>query len=121
MIEPGDEVIIPVPYWLSYQRWSSWREGVPVCISTDAATVQSYSHATAAIDYATNPVVHPSTLLLTPRVWSIPPKSSAIAQVVVEQDIWVVSDEIYEKILYMVLRHLSIGSLGAEILHEHCE
>ena len=44
-----------------------------------------------------------------------PEEIRALATVVVETDIWVVSDEIYEKILYDDAEHLSIGAVGPEI------
>jgi len=116
MIEPGDEVIIPVPYWLSYPEMVKLAGGVPVFISTDAATgykvtatqlQQSITPRTRL--FILNSPSNPTGMVYTPE------ELQAIAQVVVEQDIWVVSDEIYEKILYDGAKHLSIGSLGAEI------
>ncbi|CAA9590627.1 Aspartate aminotransferase [uncultured Synechococcales cyanobacterium] len=116
MIEPGDEVIIPVPYWLSYPEMVKLAGGVPVFISTDAATGykvtatqlrQSITPRTRL--FILNSPSNPTGMVYTPE------ELQAIAQVVVEQDIWVVSDEIYEKILYDGAKHLSIGSLGAEI------
>jgi len=116
MIEPGDEVIIPVPYWLSYPEMVKLAGGVPVFISTDAATGykvtatqlrQSITPRTRL--FILNSPSNPTGMVYTPE------ELQAIVQVVVEQDIWVVSDEIYEKILYDGAKHLSIGSLGAEI------
>ncbi|WP_407894992.1 pyridoxal phosphate-dependent aminotransferase [Scytonema sp. NUACC26] len=116
LIESGDEVIIPAPYWLSYPEMVTLADGVSVIVSTDAST-----------DYKITPEqlrksITPRTKLLilnspsnpTGMVYT-PDEIKALAAIVVEKDILVVSDEIYEKILYDGAKHVSIGSLGEEI------
>lgn len=115
LIEPGDEVIIPVPYWLSYPEMVKLAGGVPVFVETTLE--QGFKLTPAQLRQA----ITPQTRLLilnspsnpTGMVYS-PDEIRAIAQVIVEADIWVVSDEIYEKILYDGASHLSIGAVGPE-------
>lgn len=116
LVEPGDEVIIPVPYWLSYPEMVKLAGGVPVLIATDASTDYKLTpdQLRCAITPKTRLFVLNSPSNPTGMVYT-PEELQAIAQVVVEQDIWVVSDEIYGKILYDGAEHLSIGSLGQDI------
>jgi len=115
LIEKGDEVIIPAPYWLSYPEMVKLAEGTPVIVST-----------TAANDYKITPdqlrqAITPRTKLFvlnspsnpTGSVYT-PDEIRALAEVVVEKDILVVSDEIYERLLYDGIEHLSIGAVNEE-------
>ncbi len=113
LIEPGDEVIIPVPYWVSYPEMVVLAGGKPVLIETDAATGYKITPAQlqAAITPHTKLFVLNSPSNPTGMVYS-PAEIQALAAVVVENDIWVVSDEIYEKILYDGAQHLSIGAVS---------
>lgn len=116
LLNPGDEVIIPAPYWLSYPEMVRLADGVPVIVPTD---VQS--------DYKITPdqlrnACTPNTRLFVLNspsnptgVVYTPSEIRALAEVVVEKDILVVSDEIYEKILYDGTEHLSIGAVGKEV------
>ena len=115
LIETGDEVIIPAPYWLSYPEMVKLAEGTPIIVST-----------TAANDYKITPdqlrqAITPRTKLFilnspsnpTGSVYT-PDEIRALAEVVVEKDILVVSDEIYERLLYDGIEHLSIGAVNEE-------
>jgi aspartate aminotransferase len=115
LIETGDEVIIPAPYWLSYPEMVKLAEGTPVIVTT-----------TAANDYKITPdqlrqAITPRTKLFilnspsnpTGSVYT-PDEIRALAEVVVEKDILVVSDEIYERLLYDGIEHLSIGAVNEE-------
>lgn len=116
LIESGDEVIIPAPYWLSYPEMVKLAGGVPIIVQTDASTDYKITpdQLRAAITTHTklfilNSPSNPTGIVYTPT------EIKALAEVVVEQDLLVVSDEIYEKIIYDGSEHVSIGSLGAEI------
>ncbi|MGJ3247708.1 MAG: pyridoxal phosphate-dependent aminotransferase [Elainellaceae cyanobacterium] len=116
LIEPGDEVIIPSPYWLSYPEMVKLAGGTPVIVKTDASTglritADQLQHA---ITPQTKLLILNSPSNPTGMVYT-PDELRAIARVVVDADIWVVSDEIYEKILYDGAEHLSIGAIGPEI------
>ncbi|BAZ67707.1 aminotransferase class I and II [Fischerella sp. NIES-4106] len=115
-IESGDEVIIPAPYWLSYPEMVTLAGGVSVIVPTDAST--GYKITPEQLRKSITPKTklfilnspsNPTGMVYTPE------EIKALAEVVVAADIFVVSDEIYEKILYDGATHLSIGSLGEEI------
>ncbi|WP_026087744.1 pyridoxal phosphate-dependent aminotransferase [Chlorogloeopsis fritschii PCC 9212] len=115
-IEPGDEVIIPAPYWLSYPEMVTLAGGTSVIVPTDASTEykitpeqlrKSITPKTKL--FILNSPSNPTGMVYTPE------EIKALAEVVVEADIFVVSDEIYEKILYDGAKHVTIGSLGDEI------
>jgi aspartate aminotransferase len=116
LIDPGDEVIIPAPYWLSYPEMVTLVGGVPVIVSTDATTGYKITpeQLRKAITPKTKLFILNSPSNPTGMVYT-PDEIKALAQVVVDADIFVVSDEIYEKILYDGAEHISIGSLGKEI------
>jgi len=116
LISPGDEVIIPAPYWLSYPEMVKLAGGTPVIVTTAAATDYKITadQLAAAITPATKLFVLNSPSNPTGVVYT-PAEVKALAEVIVDRDILVVADEIYEKILYDGSEHLSIGSLGPEI------
>lgn len=118
LIEAGDEVIIPAPYWVSYPEMVKLAEGEPVIVTTDAATGYKITaeQLRQAITPKTKLFVLNSPSNPTGMVYS-PEEIKALAEVIVEKDILVVSDEIYEKILYDGGEHLSIGSLNSEIFN----
>lgn len=115
LIQPGDEVIIPAPYWVSYPEMVELAGGKPVIVPTTAE--QNYRITPAQLRQAITPktklFVLNSPSNPTGMVYS-PDEVKALAQVVVNADIWVVSDEIYEKILYDEATHLSIGAASPE-------
>ncbi len=112
-IEPGDEVIIPVPFWVSYPEMVKLAGGTPVFVQTDAAN--GYKITPEQLRQAITP--HTRLFILnspsnpTGMVYT-PAEVRALAAVVVETDIYVVSDEIYEKLLYDGAEHLSIGAVS---------
>lgn len=116
LINPGDEVIIPAPFWLSYPEMVKLADGIPIIVPTDRST--DYKITPAALDAAITPKTklfvlnspsNPSGVVYTPA------ELQALAKVIVDRDIMVVSDEIYEKIIYDGVEQVSIGALGKEI------
>ena len=116
LINPGDEVIIPAPFWLSYPEMVKLVDGIPVIVHTDSST--DYKITPEALDAAITPRTklfilnspsNPSGVVYTRA------ELQALAKVVVDRDILVVSDEIYEKIVYDGVEQVSIGALGEEI------
>ncbi|QSJ17419.1 pyridoxal phosphate-dependent aminotransferase [Nostoc sp. UHCC 0702] len=118
LIDPGDEVIIPAPYWLSYPEMVTLVGGVSVIVHTDASTDYKITpeQLRKAITPKTKLFVLNSPSNPTGMVYT-PDEIKALAEVIVDADIFVVSDEIYEKILYDGAEHLTIGSLGKEIFN----
>ena len=112
-IDPGDEVIIPAPYWVSYTEMVKLAGGIPVIVPT---TVENGYKITPS---QLQNVITPRTKLFvlnspsnpTGMVYT-PDEIRALSQIIVAADIHVVSDEIYEKILYGDAQHLSIGAVS---------
>jgi len=116
LINPGDEVIIPAPYWLSYPEIVKLAGGIPVFIR--GGKEQGYKVTAGQIEAA----ITPKTKALVLNTPSNPTgmvytreELKAIADVVVRNDIYVVSDEMYEALIYGDEKHVSIASLGEEI------
>jgi aspartate aminotransferase len=116
LIEAGDEVIIPSPYWLSYPEMVRLAGGTPVFVTTTADTGYKITpqQLRSAITPQTKLFILNSPSNPTGMVYT-PDEIRALAQVVVETDILVVSDEIYEKLLYDGTEHLSIGAVSSEV------
>lgn len=115
LVEPGDEVIIPAPYWVSYPEMVKLAGGTPVIVSTTLENGYKITpeQLRQAITPKTKLFVFNSPSNPTGMVYT-PDEVRALAQVVVEQDLMVVSDEIYEKLLYDGAEHLSIGAVSPE-------
>ncbi len=116
ILNPGDEVIIPAPYWLSYPEIVKLADGVPVFIRGEKKDGYKVSaeQIKAAITPNTKALVlntpsNPTGMIYTRE------ELEAIAKVVVEADIYVIADEMYENLLYNGAEHVSIASLGEEI------
>ncbi len=116
LIESGDEVIIPAPFWLSYPEMVKLAGGTPVIVNTNSST--GYKITAAAL----NAAITPRTKLFILNSPSNPSgvvytrdELQKLAKVIVDRDILVVSDEIYEKIIYDGVEQVSIGALGEEI------
>ncbi|MGB5634805.1 MAG: pyridoxal phosphate-dependent aminotransferase [Waterburya sp.] len=116
LIESGDEVIIPAPYWLSYPEMVKLASGTPIIVET--AAENDYKITPQQLEQAITPqtklFVFNSPSNPTGAVYA-PDEVRALAKVIVEQDILVVCDEIYEKIIYDNGEHLSIGSIDESI------
>ncbi|MEM9541728.1 MAG: pyridoxal phosphate-dependent aminotransferase [Cyanobacteria bacterium P01_E01_bin.42] len=115
-IDIGDEVIIPVPYWVSYPEMVKLAGGIPVLVPTEASNGYKITPAQLreAITPKTKLFAFNSPSNPTGMVYS-PGEIRALAEVIVEKDLWVVSDEIYEKILYDGAEHLSFGAVSPEV------
>ncbi|MGB8453767.1 MAG: pyridoxal phosphate-dependent aminotransferase [Anaerocolumna sp.] len=116
IINPGDEVIIPAPYWLSYPEIVKLADGVPVYVK--ASKDQNYKilaeQVAAACTGKTKALILNSPNNPTGMIYTRD-ELEAIAKVVVEKDIFVVADEMYENLIYGNFEHVSIASLNDEI------
>lgn len=115
ILNPGDEVIIPAPYWVSYPEMVKLADGVPCVLKTKEEdgfkfTAEEFA---AAVTEKTRAVVLNSPSNPTGMVYTRA-ELEEIAKVAVENNIYVVSDEIYEHLIYDGT-HVSIASLGDEI------
>ena len=112
----GDEMLIPVPYWVSYSEIVKLAGATPVFLPTSEAT--EFKITPQQLQDAITPQAR-ALLLNSPSnptgaVYT-PEEIMALAEVIVAHGIAVVADEIYEKLIYDGLRHLSIGSLNEAI------
>jgi aspartate/methionine/tyrosine aminotransferase len=101
LLDPGDEVLLPAPYWTTYPESIRLAGGVPIEILTDEST--GYRTSIAQLEQAITPktkaLVFVSPSNPTGAVYS-PAEVEAIGQWAVEKGIWVVTDEIYEHLVY---------------------
>lgn len=114
--EPGDEVIIPAPYWLSYPEMVRLAGAEPVFVETTQEnnwkmTAEQFENA-----------MTPRTKMVIINTPGNPTGSvytreelQALGEVALEEDITILSDEIYEKLTYDGAEHVSIGSLSPEL------
>jgi aspartate aminotransferase len=113
--QPGDEVIIPAPYWVSYPDMVRLVGAEPVIVPTSERNAwkmrpEDFENA-----------MTPRTKMLIMNTPGNPTGSvytreelEAIVNVAAEEDIYILSDEIYEKLVYDDAKHVSIGSLSKE-------
>ncbi len=116
LCDPGDEVIIPTPYWVSYPEMVKLADGVPVYIETDESTGLKMTPEMLknAITPKAKVLILNSPSNPTGAVYDRS-EIKQIASIAVENNIYVISDEIYEKIVYDGNEHVSIASFGPEI------
>ncbi|RZT22595.1 MULTISPECIES: pyridoxal phosphate-dependent aminotransferase [Fictibacillus] len=116
IIDEGDEVIIPIPYWVSYPEQVKLAGGVPVYVEgkeenqfkiTAEDLKTSITKQTKAL--VLNSPSNPTGSLYTAD------ELKAIGEVCLEEDVLIVSDEIYEKLIYGGARHTSIAELSPEL------
>lgn len=100
-VSPGDEVIIPAPYWVSYPDMVKIAGGKPVIIDTDAKSAFKITpqQLKAAISPRTRALILNAPSNPTGVVYNRA-EMSLLAKVLEGTDVWVVSDEIYEKLIY---------------------
>ncbi len=116
LVDDGDEVLIPVPFWVSYPEMVKLAGGKPVFVTTQAAQ-----------DFKVNPKLLESFLTKKTKLLILNSPSnpcgvvyrkdelSAIADFCVKHKIYCISDEIYEKIIFDGIEHVSIASFSEDI------
>ena len=113
--QPGDEVLIPSPYWLSYPEMVRLAGAEPVFVPTTEEN--GWKMTAADFENAMTPrtkmVIINSPGNPTGAVYTRE-ELEAIAEVAAEEEILILSDEIYEKLIYDDAEHISIGSLSPE-------
>ncbi len=116
LVDKGDEVLIPSPYWVSYP------EMVNLCLATPRFIKASPENNFKITAKELEESITPGTKLLIINSPSNPTgcvyseeELRSIARICVRNNIFVISDEIYEKIIYDGIRHISIASLGKDI------
>ena len=115
LLNPGDEVLIPAPYWVSYPEQVKLVDGVPVAVPTEEAGGFQVDpdRLAAAVTPRTRAVIINSPNNPTGAVFS-PAALRAVGALAVKHDLLVISDECYEALTYEG-RHVSIASLAPEV------
>lgn len=116
VIEEGDEVIIPTPYWVSYPEMVRLAGGKPVLVETKESngwkmTAEQFEDAMTP---ATKMVILNSPGNPTGAIYT-EEELQQIGEVALSEDIIILSDEIYEKLVYGENKHVSIASLSQEL------
>lgn len=116
LINPGDEVVIPAPYWVSYYELAIMTGAKPVIVETNAESgwKMTADMLRAAITPNTkalmlNNPTNPSGVVYTSG------ELSDIARVCVENEIYIISDEIYYKLIYGDAKFTSVAALGEDV------
>ena len=116
IVEEGDEVIIPTPYWVSYPEMVKLAGGKPVLVETKESngwkmTAEQFE---AAMTPATKMVILNSPSNPTGAIYT-EQELRDIGEVALSEDIIILADEIYEKLVYGNNKHVSIASLSDEL------
>ena len=116
LIEKGDEVIIPAPYWVTYPEQVKFSDGIPVFIDTDDSTEFKITPEQLKA------VITPKTKVLLLNTPSNPTGSvytkeelTALGKVLEGTDILVFSDEMYEKIIYNGKKFTAAAEVSADM------
>ncbi len=116
VLNPGDEVLLPEPCWVSYPQMVKLASAVPVFVPTTAETGFKLTpeQLKAAITDKTRLLILNSPANPTGSVYTMD-ELRVLAEVLVAQHVIVLSDEIYEKLVYDGNQHVSIGGLGEAV------
>jgi len=116
LCDEGDEVILPSPYWVSYVEQIKLAGGIPRIV--EAKESNGFKLTAEELQQA----ITPRTKLLILNSPSNPTGAvytreelEALGRVIEERELWVISDEIYEKLVYDNLCHISIASLSPKL------
>ncbi len=117
LCDPGDEVLVLAPYWTTYPESIALAGGVPVVISTDASTGfrVSVDQLEAALTPRTKVLLFVSPSNPTGAVYPRP-EIEAIGRWAVEHGLWVITDEIYEHLVYGGAEHHSMPVVVPELV-----
>lgn len=113
---PGDEVIVPIPYWVSYPELVKLVDGIPVYVETREEDNFKYTKTSLlnAITNKTKAIILNSPNNPTGAVYTRE-ELEMVSEIAIKNDLFIISDEIYEKLVYDEASHISIASLNEEI------
>jgi len=116
LLDPGDEVLLPAPYWVTYPEAIALAGGVPVYIPTDETTGfrATVEQLEAAKTPRTKALLFVSPSNPTGAVYP-PEEVAAVGQWAAANDVWVITDEIYEHLVYGDSQLTSMPALVPEI------
>lgn len=119
ILNPGDEVIIPAPFWLSYPQMVKIADGEPVIVMTTQE--QKYKVSVEQLEEVVsdktkaliiNSPSNPTGMIYTKE------ELLSIAEFALKHNLYIISDEIYEKLIYDDNKHVSIASFNEEIYNK---
>ncbi len=113
LCNPGDEVIIPAPYWVSYPEMVRLVEAIPVVLPTKNFRIEP-EELEKIITKKTKVIILNSPANPTGVVYK-KEELKEIAEIIVRHNVHCLSDEIYEKIIYGRIKHISIATLNEKI------
>lgn len=118
LINKGDEVIIPAPYWVTYPELVKYADGVPVIIQTDdkSSFKITASQLENAITKKTKMLILTTPSNPTGSVYT-KPELEELARVLIGTDIIVVSDEMYEKLIFQGSLFTSVASISDDMFN----
>ena len=115
LLNPGDEVVIPAPYWLSYPEMVRLAGGAPVYVKGSDADGFKITPAQLeaaitpkSVAFVLNSPSNPTGLVYTKA------EIAALGEVCLKHNLWIISDEIYERMIYAGGEHTSIAALSKE-------
>ncbi|MGL4818831.1 MAG: pyridoxal phosphate-dependent aminotransferase [Bacilli bacterium] len=116
ILDPGDEVIIPTPYWVSYPEQVKLADGVPVYVEGKESNDFKITpeQLQAAITARTQALIINSPSNPTGMIYTRE-ELQALADICVKHNILIVSDEIYEKLVYGDAEHVSVAELSEAV------
>ncbi|HCW53666.1 MAG TPA: aspartate aminotransferase [Clostridium sp.] len=115
ILNPGDEVLIPIPYWVSYPELVKLADGVPVFVETKKENNYKYTveDLEKAVTDKTKAILINSPNNPTGTIYS-EDELLKIADFAKKYNLLIISDEIYEKLIYDDEKHVSIASLNED-------
>ena len=114
VVDPGDEVIVPVPAWVSYMEMVKLAGGLPVCVPSLPDYQPDVAAIAAALTDRTKAILLNTPNNPTGAVYTAE-NLRAIAALAIEHDLVIITDEVYEKLVFGGAEHLSIAALVPEV------
>lgn len=116
LVDPGDEVILPAPYWISYSEMIRLVGGIPVIVTAgeDQNFKITAEQLEAAVTEKTKAVMINNPSNPTGSIYT-KEELQALADVCVKHDLFIIADEIYDKLIYDGASFTSIPTLGEDI------
>lgn len=116
ILNPGDEVIIPAPFWLSYPEMVGLADGIPMIVYTKKENQYKLTpeELENAITSRTKAIIINSPSNPTGMIYT-KEELQALVAVALKYDLYIISDEIYEKLIYDGAIHVSVPTLGADV------
>ena len=118
ILNPGDEVIVPLPYWVSYPELIKLADGIPVFANTEENNNFKYTkkELDKIVTNKTKAILINSPNNPTGTVYT-EDELKMLSNFAKEKDLFIISDEIYEKLTYNEIKPISIASLSEDAYH----